>query len=81
MTHQTLIRPKDVGRLVGALSASVTAAVGLQLVFGCMGGSLVGGVGLWVWLLSQWPFARLRLQLRRTLVRRRRNPYADYFQN
>ena len=81
MTQQNLIRPKDIGRLAGALLASLMAAVGLQLVFGCMGGSLVGGVGVWMWLLSQWPFARLRLQLRRTLVRKRRDPYADYFQN
>ena len=81
MMHEASIRPKDVGRLVFALLLAATAAFGLQLAFECAIGSSVGSLSLLVWLLGQWPFARLRLQLRRGFLRRRRNAYADYFQN
>ena len=81
MARESLIRPKDFGRLVLACLAALTAAIGLQLVFGCASGSMVGSAALWLWMLAQWPFARMRLQLRRAFSRKRRNAYADYFRN
>ena len=81
MSDDRLIRPKDVARLGAAVLLVGSIGAALQLTFECRSGSIIGAALFAAWLLSQWPFARMRTQLRRALPRRRRHVFADYFRN
>ncbi len=81
MIDDRLMRTKDFWRLAAAAGLTVIGGVGLQLLLARASLSCSFALLFMAWLLSRWPFARLRLRLRQTLFSRRASVDRGYFRN